>query len=59
MTKDATHAPDRFPDGEPSVKNVMIALRQARNDALARAEAVRRRQAEAAREEKVSSTTEA
>ncbi len=59
MTKDATHAPDRFPDGEPSIKNVMIALRQARNDALARAEAVRQRQAEAAREEKVSSTVEA
>ncbi|WP_420636091.1 AAA family ATPase [Candidatus Palauibacter sp.] len=59
MTKDATHAPDRFPDGEPSIKNVMIALRQARNDALARAEAVRQRQAEAAREEEVSSTAEA
>ncbi|WP_419942079.1 AAA family ATPase [Candidatus Palauibacter sp.] len=59
MTKEAPRAPDRFPEGEPSVENVMIALRQAREVALARAEAVRRRQAEAAREEKVSSTSEA
>ena len=59
MTKEAPRAPDRFPEGEPSVENVMIALRQAREVALARAEAVRQRQAEAAREEEVSSTAEA
>lgn len=53
MTKEATRAPDRFPEGEPSVENVMIALRQAQEVALARAEAVRRREAEAARAEKV------
>ena len=58
MTKEATRAPDRFPEGEPSVENVMIALRQAREVALARAEAVRQRQAEAARAEKVSSALE-
>lgn len=58
MTKDTTQAPDRFPDGEPSVKNVLIALRQAREVALARAEAVRRRQAEAAQPENASSSAE-
>ena len=52
MTKDAAQAPDRFPEGEPSIKNVTIALMQAREDALARAEAVRRRKAEAAQAEK-------
>ena len=58
VTKDATQAPDRFPEGEPSIKNVTRALMQARDDALARAEAVRRRQAEAAQAEKVSTATE-
>ena len=58
MTKDATQAPDRFPEGEPSIKNVTIALMRARDVALARAEAVRRRQAEAAQAEKASSATE-
>lgn len=53
VTKDATQAPDRFPEGEPSIKNVTMALMQARDDALARAEAVRRREAEAAQAEKV------
>ncbi|MXW55377.1 MAG: hypothetical protein F4Z59_01430 [Gemmatimonadales bacterium] len=58
MTEDATKDPARFPDGEPSVKNVMIALRQAQEVAMARAEAVRRREAEAARAEDASSTAE-
>ena len=58
MAKDATSPADRFPDGEPSIENVMIALRQARDDALARAEVVRRREAEAARVEKVSPAAE-
>lgn len=35
----------RFPEGEPSVKNVLAALVRARNTAIARAEAVRRREA--------------
>ena len=51
MTKDATQAPDRFPEGEPSIKNVTIALERAQEVALARAEAVRRREAEAAQAE--------
>ncbi|WP_428275127.1 hypothetical protein [Candidatus Palauibacter sp.] len=59
MTKDATQAPDRFPEGEPSIKNVTRALMQARDDALARAEAVRRREAEAEQAEKVSTAPEA
>lgn len=54
VTKDATQAPDRFPDGEPSIKNVTIALMRARDVAVARAEAVRRREAEAEQAEKVS-----
>ena len=58
MTKDATQAPDRFPEGEPSIKNVTIALMQARDDALARAEAVRRREAETAQTEEVSTAPE-
>ncbi len=58
VTKDATQAPDRFPEGEPSIKNVTMALMQARDDALARAEAVRRRDAEAAQAEKASPATE-
>ena len=58
MTEDKRQAPDRFPEGEPSVKNVMIALKQARDDALARAAAVRRREAEAARAETASSAAE-
>ena len=58
MTQEPTRAADRFPEGEPSVENVMIALRRAQEVALARAEAVRRRQDEAAREEKVSSAAE-
>ena len=56
MKKDPTHPPDRFPEGEPSIKNVMIALRKARDVAVARAEAVRRREAEAAEAEKASAT---
>jgi len=32
----------RFPDGEPSVKNVLAALKRAREDAMARQEAVKR-----------------
>ncbi|WP_310776711.1 hypothetical protein [Candidatus Palauibacter scopulicola] len=51
--KDETQAPDRFPEGEPSIKNVLIALERAQEVALARAEAVRRREAEAAQAEKV------
>lgn len=58
MTRETTRARDRFPEGEPSVKNVMIALRQAQEVAMARAEAVRRREAEAARAESASSTAE-
>lgn len=58
MTEDKRRAPDRFPEGEPSIKNVMIALKQARDDALARAAAVRRREAEAARAKSVPSTAE-
>lgn len=58
VTKDATQAPDRFPEGEPSIKNVTIALMQARDDALARAATVRRREAEAAQAEKVSTAPE-
>ncbi|WP_419937911.1 AAA family ATPase [Candidatus Palauibacter sp.] len=58
VTKDATHPPDRFPEGEPSIRNVTMALMQARDDALARAEAVRRREAEAARADKASSAIE-
>lgn len=58
MTKDATQAPDRFPEGEPSIKNVTIALERAQGVALARAEAVRRREAEAAQAEKVLTTPE-
>lgn len=58
MTKDATQAPDRFPEGEPSIKNVMIALERAQEVALARAEAVRRREAEAEQAEKVSTAPE-
>ncbi|MDE2878369.1 hypothetical protein [Candidatus Palauibacter soopunensis] len=64
MTEDAKNAPDRFPEGEPSVKNVMIALQRAQEDAMARAEAVRQREAaarreeEAARAEETSSATE-
>ena len=58
MTKEATRPADRFPEGEPSVENVMTALRQAREVALARAEAVRQRQAEAGHAEKVSSALE-
>ena len=34
----------RIPEGEPSVKNVLAALVRARKTALARAEAVRRRE---------------
>ena len=56
MKRDPTHPPDRFPEGEPSIKNVMIALRLAQEDALARAEAVRRREAEAAEAEKAAVT---
>ena len=48
MTEEASLTADRFPDGEPSVKNVMIALRRAHEVALARAEAVRQRQEEGA-----------
>lgn len=58
MTEDKKQAPDRFPEGEPSIQNVMIALRQARDDALARAAAVRRGEAEAARAENATSTAE-
>ncbi len=58
VTKDATQAPDRFPEGEPSIKNVTRALIQARDVALARAEAVRRREAEAEQAEMVSTTPE-
>ncbi|MDE2662255.1 MAG: hypothetical protein OXI39_04555 [Gemmatimonadota bacterium] len=58
MTEDRRQAPDRFPEGEPSVENVMIALRRAREVALARAAAVRRREAEAARAENATSTAE-
>ena len=58
MTKEATRTADRFPEGEPSVKNVMIALRRAQEVALARAEAVRQRQKEAAQAENASSTAE-
>ena len=58
MAKEAEQAPDRFPEGEPSVKNVMIALRLAQKDALARAEAVRRREAEAAAAEETVSAAE-
>ncbi|MYA34980.1 MAG: AAA family ATPase [Gemmatimonadales bacterium] len=58
MTEDRRQAPDRFPEGEPSIENVMIALKQARDDALARAAAVRRRESEAARAENASSTAE-
>ena len=58
VTRDQAQAPDRFPGGEPSIKNVTIALMQARDDAVARAEAVRRREAEAAQAEKASSATE-
>ena len=32
----------RFPEGEPSVKNVLAALKRARADAIARQEAVKR-----------------
>ena len=56
MTEDAKNDPARFPEGEPSIKNVMIALRQAQEVAMARAEAVRRREAEEARN--ASSTAE-
>ena len=59
VTKDATQAPDRFPAGEPSIKNVTIALERAQGVALARAEAVRRREAEAAQAEKMPTATEA
>ncbi len=59
MTKDATPASDRFPEGEPSIENVTLALMRAQEVALARAEAVRQREAEAAQAEKVSSATEA
>ena len=58
VTKAATQAPDRFPEGEPSIKNVTIALMRARDVAVARAEAVRRREAEAAQAEKVSTAPE-
>ncbi len=58
VTKDATQAPDRFPEGEPSIKNVTIALMRARDVAVARAEAVRRREAEAEQAEKVSTAPE-
>ncbi|WP_420447683.1 AAA family ATPase [Candidatus Palauibacter sp.] len=58
MREEAPSAPDRFPEGEPSVENVMIALRKAQEVALARAEAVQRRDAEGARGEKVSSASE-
>ena len=58
MTKETTRARDRFPEGEPSVENVMIALRRAQEVALARAEAVRRREDEAGQAEKVSSAAE-
>ena len=59
VTKDATPASDRFPEGEPSIENVTLALMRAQEVALARAEAVRQREAEAAQAEKVSSATEA
>lgn len=58
MAKETTRAPDRFPEGEPSVENVMIALRRAQEVAVARAEAVRQRREEAARAEKASSARE-
>ena len=58
MAKEAQQAPDRFPEGEPSVKNVMIALKRAQKVAEARAEAVRRREAEAARAEETVSAAE-
>ncbi|MCZ0935206.1 MAG: AAA family ATPase [Gemmatimonadetes bacterium] len=58
MTEEATRTAYRFPEGEPSVKNVMIALRRAQEVALARAEAVRQRQEEEARAEETSSVTE-
>lgn len=58
VAKEATQIADRFPEGEPSVKNVMIALRRAQEVALARAEAVRQRQEEAARAEETSNVTE-
>ncbi len=58
MTKEVTRTPDRFPEGEPSVENVMIALRRAQEVALARAKAVRQRQDETARTENASSAAE-
>jgi len=58
VTEDAKNAADRFPEGEPSVKNVMIALQRAQEDAMARAEAVRQREEAARREEEASSTEE-
>lgn len=58
MTKKAARAAGRFPEGEPSVENVMIALRRAQEVALARAEAVRKRREEAAQAETASSATE-
>jgi len=58
MTNKTTRAADKFPEGEPSVENVMSALRRAKEVARARAEGVRQQQEEAARAEKVSSATE-
>ena len=58
MTKEVTRTPDRFPEGEPSVENVMIVLRRAQEVALARAKAVRQRQDETARTENASSAAE-